>query len=112
MTFYYYPVANCTASTCQLDVGFSASADGGATWTLVAALSGQGTGLAFDLNNTGIVYAALRQATAAGMYRSIDHGATWTRLAGDQPAPGAGQEQRHREHRDHSDPGLVAQDPR
>ena len=30
--FYFYPNANCTASTCQLEVGFSTSADGGATW--------------------------------------------------------------------------------
>ena len=31
--FYFYPNANCTAATCQLEVGFSTSADGGATWT-------------------------------------------------------------------------------
>jgi BNR repeat-like domain len=31
--FYYYPVANCTTSTCQLNVGFSVSADGGSSWT-------------------------------------------------------------------------------
>src|SRR6266536_775141 len=40
VTFYYYPVANCTASTCQLDVGFSASANGGATWSSNAQLAG------------------------------------------------------------------------
>jgi hypothetical protein len=40
VTFYYYPVASCTASTCQLDVGFSSSADGGATWTSNARLAG------------------------------------------------------------------------
>ncbi len=33
VTFYFYPNANCTAATCQLDVGTSTSADGGATWT-------------------------------------------------------------------------------
>jgi hypothetical protein len=33
VTFYFYPHASCTAATCQLDVGFSTSADGGATWT-------------------------------------------------------------------------------
>jgi len=33
VTFYFYPVANCTAATCQLEVGYSTSADGGATWT-------------------------------------------------------------------------------
>ena len=34
--YYFYPVSNCgTMSTpaCQLDVGFSSSADGGASWT-------------------------------------------------------------------------------
>jgi hypothetical protein len=31
--FYFYPNANCTTATCQLDVGFSTSADGGATWS-------------------------------------------------------------------------------
>jgi BNR repeat-like domain len=31
--FYFYPNANCTTATCQLDVGFSTSADGGSTWT-------------------------------------------------------------------------------
>ncbi len=33
VTFYFYPNANCTAATCQLDTGVSTSADGGATWT-------------------------------------------------------------------------------
>src|SRR5947209_3928113 len=33
VAFYFYPNANCTAATCQLDVGTSTSADGGATWT-------------------------------------------------------------------------------
>jgi hypothetical protein len=33
VTFYYYPVANCTTATCQLNVGNSVSGDGGATWT-------------------------------------------------------------------------------
>jgi hypothetical protein len=40
VTFYYYPVANCTASTCQLDVGFSDSADGGTTWTTTTQIAG------------------------------------------------------------------------
>jgi hypothetical protein len=40
VTFYYYPVANCTAATCQLDVGFSTSSDGGASWTSNTKLAG------------------------------------------------------------------------
>ncbi|TMD13406.1 MAG: exo-alpha-sialidase [Chloroflexi bacterium] len=31
--YYYYPVSNCTSTTCQLNVGFSSSANGGASWT-------------------------------------------------------------------------------
>src|SRR6266702_4092868 len=38
--FYFYPNANCTAATCQLDVGFSTSVDGGATWSSNAQLAG------------------------------------------------------------------------
>jgi len=32
LTYYYYPVSNCTSGTCQLTVGFISSLDGGATW--------------------------------------------------------------------------------
>jgi hypothetical protein len=40
VVYYYYPVSNCTASTCQLDVGFTTSSDGGATWTAGAKIFG------------------------------------------------------------------------
>ena len=40
LTFYFYPHANCTAATCQLEVGFSTSADGGATWTSNTQIAG------------------------------------------------------------------------
>jgi BNR repeat-like domain len=33
LAYYYYPDANCTASTCQLEVGFVTSVDGGNTWS-------------------------------------------------------------------------------
>jgi hypothetical protein len=33
IVFYYYPQANCSASTCQLTVGFITSSDGGQSWT-------------------------------------------------------------------------------
>jgi hypothetical protein len=32
LAYYFYPNANCTVSTCQLDAGFISSSDGGATW--------------------------------------------------------------------------------
>ncbi|HWW14991.1 MAG TPA: sialidase family protein [Candidatus Dormibacteraeota bacterium] len=40
IVYYYYPVSNCTASTCQLDVGFVTSSDGGATWTAGVKIAG------------------------------------------------------------------------
>ena len=33
LTYYYYPVANCTAKTCNLSVGYVSSQDGGQTWS-------------------------------------------------------------------------------
>jgi hypothetical protein len=32
-TYYYYPNANCSVSSCRVHVGFTTSADGGKTWT-------------------------------------------------------------------------------
>ena len=33
LTYYFFPVANCTTSTCRLSVGFTQSTNGGRTWT-------------------------------------------------------------------------------
>jgi len=40
LTYYYYPVANCTPSTCQLDVGFISSTNGGGTWSAPTQVAG------------------------------------------------------------------------
>lgn len=40
LTFYFYPVANCGANTCALNVGFVSSEDGGASWSAPSTLSG------------------------------------------------------------------------
>jgi hypothetical protein len=32
-TYYFYPQANCSSSTCRVHVGFTTSTDGGKTWT-------------------------------------------------------------------------------
>jgi len=40
VVYYYYPVSNCSTSTCQLEVGFTTSQDGGATWTAGQNLAG------------------------------------------------------------------------
>lgn len=33
LAYYYYPVAACNASNCDLTVGFTSSTNGGSTWT-------------------------------------------------------------------------------
>ncbi len=40
LTYYYYPNASCTDTTCQLYAGYVSSADGGATWTAPTQLAG------------------------------------------------------------------------
>lgn len=39
LVYYYYPVANC-GNSCQLDVGFVTSQDGGQTWTKGTQIAG------------------------------------------------------------------------
>jgi BNR repeat-like domain len=40
VTYYFYPVANCTVDTCQLHVGYSSSVDGGASWSSGSSVAG------------------------------------------------------------------------
>jgi hypothetical protein len=40
LTYYFYPVSNCTSQTCRLSVGFVSSFDGGQTWTAGQGLAG------------------------------------------------------------------------
>ena len=40
LTYYYYPNAACTPATCQLDVGYISSPDGGAHWSAPTQLAG------------------------------------------------------------------------
>jgi hypothetical protein len=40
LTYYFYPNANCSTSTCQLSVGFVSSIDGGAHWSAPVTLAG------------------------------------------------------------------------
>ncbi|HTZ98365.1 MAG TPA: sialidase family protein [Terriglobales bacterium] len=45
LTFYFYPVSNCSLSTCKLGVGYISSHNGGTTWTT-------GKVLGVGMNNT------------------------------------------------------------
>jgi len=40
LTYYFYPTASCTVSTCQLDVGFISSTNGGSSWGTATQFAG------------------------------------------------------------------------
>jgi hypothetical protein len=40
IVYYYYPTSSCTSSTCQLDVGYVTSTNGGTTWTAGKKIAG------------------------------------------------------------------------
>jgi hypothetical protein len=40
LAYYYYPTANCSASTCQLNVGYVSSVNGGGAWSAPTQLAG------------------------------------------------------------------------
>ena len=40
LSYYFYPVANCSVSTCQLEAGYVTSTDGGSTWTSPVQIAG------------------------------------------------------------------------
>ncbi len=40
LTYYFYPVANCSQSTCQLDVGTISSTNGAASWGAATMVAG------------------------------------------------------------------------
>ncbi|TMD63275.1 MAG: exo-alpha-sialidase [Chloroflexi bacterium] len=52
LAFYYYPNANCTTATCQLEVGYVSSTDGGATWSTETTLTSSAMNLAWLANTT------------------------------------------------------------
>ena len=40
VTYYFYPNSSCTAATCQLNVGFISSINGGTSWSAATQLAG------------------------------------------------------------------------
>jgi hypothetical protein len=53
LLYYYYPVANCSSSTCQLTAGYIESFDGGATWTPFVKVAGPMLNTWLPLTNQG-----------------------------------------------------------
>lgn len=83
LTYYYYPAASCTSATCQLNVGFVSSSDGGASW-------GPSQQLAGPMGVTSL--AATSQGYMVGDYISTSYiGTSATSIfAVANPANGAG----------------------
>ena len=52
LAYYYYPNANCTTSTCQLEVGFVSSVDGGNSWSTSTTLTPSTMNLTWLANTT------------------------------------------------------------
>src|SRR6266702_2316729 len=52
LAFYYYPNANCTTSTCQLEVGFVSSTDGGTSWSAESTLTPSAMNVAWLASTT------------------------------------------------------------
>jgi len=52
LAYYYYPNANCTTSTCQLEVGFVSSVDGGNNWSTSSTLTPSAMNLTWLANTT------------------------------------------------------------
>lgn len=40
LTYYFYPTSSCTAATCQLNVGFVSSTNGGSSWSTSTQIAG------------------------------------------------------------------------
>jgi hypothetical protein len=57
LAYYFYPNSNCTPSTCQLDVGFISSTNGGTTWSSPVQLAGPMTLAWLPLTTQGFMVA-------------------------------------------------------
>jgi lipid-binding SYLF domain-containing protein len=113
LTYYYYPKASCTSSSCQLNVGYVSSVNGGSGWSAPTQLVGPMT-LSWLPNTTqgrmvgdyistsyvggtarpafalasapsGTTFSQFMYSTASGLFS----GAAVTTAGADQPVPGA-----------------------
>ena len=57
LAYYYYPNSNCTTGTCQLNVGFLSSTNGGASWSSPVQLAGPMTLTWLPLTTQGFMVA-------------------------------------------------------
>lgn len=82
LLYYYYPVANCSESTCKLSAGFISSTDAGSTWTTP-------TTLLAGMNNTWLPTTTLGQMVGDYMSTAYVDGKAFGIFAGAK-APSGG----------------------
>ncbi len=75
LTFYYYPQASCSPSTCRLSVGFVSSTDGGATWTAPVPVAG-------PFKNTWLPNTSSGRMVGDYMSTSFSGGVAWPAFIG------------------------------
>ncbi len=66
VTYYRYPVSNCTASTCQLTVGYTSSINGGSSWSAPTQLAGPMTLSWLASTNQGVMVGDYIATTVTG----------------------------------------------
>jgi len=81
VTFYFYPVANCSDATCKLGVGFISSQDGGNSWAKGKIL-GQG------MNNSWLPDTSLGRMVGDYISTSFVNGKAFGVFAGALPLSG------------------------
>jgi hypothetical protein len=102
LTYYFYPVSNCSQSTCQLDVGEISSTNGGATWGAATMVAGPmtvtwlasttqgfmvGDYISASFNASGVAHGVFAVATAPS--GNVFNEAMFTQAAGFQAAGGS-----------------------
>lgn len=66
LLYYYYPVSNCTANTCRLNVGYIESFDSGATWTTATKVAGSMRNTWLPLTTQGYMVGDYMSTSFAG----------------------------------------------
>ncbi|HET6792790.1 MAG TPA: sialidase family protein [Acidimicrobiales bacterium] len=66
LTYYFYPSASCTSSTCQLEEGFIASSDGGQDWGAPQTASGPMALTSLASTNQGYMVGDYQSASFVG----------------------------------------------
>lgn len=102
LTYYFYPVSNCSQSTCQLDVGEISSTNGGTSWGASTQVAGPmtvtwlasttqgfmvGDYISTSFNASGVAHGVFAVATAPS--GSVFNEAMFTQAAGFSASAGS-----------------------